>query len=150
MAANSKREQIIVQVETDINAIASINHVTRNAPSKTDLDSYALTQFPVICILAGLPDPVPHEVGRRVAGKDLFVSNLTLSLYGYFQDNVSPDTTLSSLVDDLWTKLYADPTRGGLALGTRLKPELNVDFWNPFYAFKIDAIVQYSHSTGGI
>jgi len=150
MAANSKREQIIVSVKEDLETIPSIATVKRSLPTLKDLENFAVTQFPVIAMVAGLPVPRPHVVGRRTAGKDVFISDLNISLYCYFQDNVEPDTQLSNILDDLWATLYADPTRGELAIGTTLKPEFYRGYWEPFYAFRVDVVIQYSHKTGGI
>ena len=150
MAANSKREQIINKVVAEMGEVSTIASVLRRVPSREELGNFALPQLPVCAIVGGLPVPVPHPVGRRSAGKDIFLSNLTVSLFVYFQDNVTPDTTLSSLLDDIWVKLYADETKGGLAINTTLTPTVSHDFWDPFYAFKLDAVIQYSHSKGGI
>lgn len=150
MAANSKREQIIEAVKAELETIGSISTVVRKLPTYKDLENFALTQLPVIALVGGLPVPVPHSVGRRVAGRDVFVSNLSIELFCYFQDNTSPDTTLSSILDDVWAKLYSDPTKGGLAIETTLTPDAYQDFWDPFYAFKLNATIQYSHLKGGI
>lgn len=149
MAANSKREQIIVKVEAELNAVASISHVVRKRPTYESLQSFPITQLPVVAIVSGIPKPVPHNVGRRPP-KDVFQSELRLSLYCYFQANANPDTTLSTLLDDLWAALYADTTKGGLVIDTTLDPEPTHDFWDPFYAFKLDVITQYYHNKGGI
>jgi len=150
MAANSLREQIIVAVVTELEGISTIKTVERRLPSKQDLDNFAITQFPVIAVVSGLPKPVEHKVTRDPAAKDVFLSELKMELYGYFQDNVNPDTTLSSLLDDIWVALYADPGKGGLVIETDLMPEIHQDFWDPFYAFKLDVILKYKHTTGGI
>lgn len=150
MAANSIREQIIVQVKSELDEVASLKTVVRRLPSKEDLQNFAITQLPVVAIVAGLPKPDPHYVPRGPARKDVFISDLSLRLFCYFQDNVNPDTTLSSILDDLWAALYSDTTKGGLAISTDLKPEVYTDFWDPYYAFMIEAIIKYSHTTGGI
>lgn len=150
MASNSKREQIILAVKSEVEEISAINTVVRKLPTYEDLKNFALPQLPVTVIVAGLPDPVPHERTRGGDLKDVFLSNLTISLFTYFQDHVNPDTTLSSLLDDLWAKLYADQQKGGLVLNTTIVPKVSQDYWDPFYAFKLDLVLQYSHSKGGI
>lgn len=149
MATNSKREQIIVAVVDELSTVSSVTTVIRKLPTYEDLQSFALTQLPVVAVVAGLPVPVAHPVGRGFP-KDMFLSDLTISLFCYFQDRVNPDTTLSDILDDLWAKLYEDPKKGGLAINTTLKPTASQDFWDPFYAFKLDAVIRYSHLTGGI
>jgi len=150
MAANSKREQIISIVTTELESIAAVKHVERRLPSKADLENFAITQFPVIAVVAGLPKPVEHKVTRHPAAKDVFISKLTIGLFCYFQDNVNPDTTLSSLLDDIWVALFSDPGKGGLAQSTDINPEVHQDYWDPFYAFKLDVVIKYQHDTGGI
>lgn len=150
MAANSKREQIVLKVVSELEELTSVKSVVRRIPTREELGEFALTQLPVVAVVAGLPVPMPHVVGRRPAGKDVFLSNLTVSLFVYFQDRTTPDSTLSTLLDDIWAKLYADEKKGGLAINTTLTPTASHDFWDPFYAFKLDAVIQYSHSKGGI
>lgn len=150
MAANSKREQIISVVVSELQAIAALTTVERRLPSKSDLENFAITQFPVVAVVAGLPKPVEHKVTRSPAAKDVFLSDLGIGLFCYFQDNVNPDTTLSSLLDDIWVALYSDPEKGGLALSTNVNPEVYQDYWDPFYAFKLDVVIKYQHDTGGI
>jgi len=149
MAANSKRERIVQQVVTELEAVSSVTTVIRKLPTYEDLGKFALTQLPVVAVVAGLPVPIPHPATRGT-GKDIFLSELALSLYCYFQDNVNPDSTLSTLLDDLWAKLYTDQEKAGLALGTVLKPTAHQDYWHPFYAFRLDAIITYTHGIGGI
>ena len=150
MTANSKREQIIVAVKAELTAISAFKSVVRRLPTKEDLENFAITQLPVIAVVAGLPKPVEHIVTRQPGAQDVFVSDLSIRLFGYFQNNKDPDTELSSHVDDIWVALYADPTKGGLTLKTTLKPEIYTDFWDPYYAFMIEAILKYKHTTGGI
>ena len=137
MADNSKREQIIVAVKAELEAIAAIKTVIRKLPTKEELDQFAGPQLPVIALVAGLPKPISHKVGRLPAGKDVFISRLKLSLFVYFQDNVTPDVTLSSLLDDIWVALYSDPAKGGLVIVTELDPEISQDFWDRYILMPI-------------
>lgn len=150
MGTNSKREQIIKAVKAELEDVASIRTVQRKLPTYEDLKNFAITQMPVVAMVSGLPVPVPHPNYRVVGGRDLFVSEITIGLYCYFQERTDPDTELSNLLDDIWAELYSDPTKGGLVIETTLKPHMHQDFWDPFYAFKVDLILKYSHSTGGI
>lgn len=150
MAANSIREQIILAIKAELEDIDSIKTIARRLPSKQDLDNYAGTQLPIIAIVARLPKPDPHYIGRSPAAKDVFISNLRIELYGYFQDNQEPDSTLSSILDDIWVKLYSDTTKGGLVIQTDLEPTIHQDFWAPYYAFRLDVNVKYKHTKGGI
>lgn len=153
MAANSKREQIILAVVAELETLSSVSSdsIKRRIPTYEELSNFALPQLPVIAVVGGLPKPVHHKV-TRVKGitKDVFISELTISLFTYFQDYVDPDSTLSSLLDDIWVKLYADQTKGGLVISTTLTPNVSQDYWDPFYAFKVDVKMQYTHDIGGV
>jgi hypothetical protein len=153
MAENSKREQIILAVVAELMTLSSVDSdsIKRRIPSYEELMRFALPQLPVIAVVGGLPKPVDHKT-TRIKGitKDIFISDLTISLFTYFQDHVDPDSKLSNLLDDIWAKLYADQTKGGLVVNTTLSPNVSQDYWDPFYAFKVDVVLQYTHDIGGI
>ena len=149
MSSNSKREKIILAVKAEIEEITTVKTVLRTIPTIQDLQNFAITQLPVVAMVAGLPVPSQHKTSRSL-NKDVFLSDLTIELFTYFQDNQNTDTALSSLLDDLWVKLYQDQTKGGLTIYTTLKPIPVRGYWKPFYAFKLDLVLTYYHDTGGI
>jgi len=150
MGTNSVREQLILEVKDRLGELAGIKTVMRVMPEYSDLQSFAVTQFPAIAIVGRLPLPVQKKSSRRPAGVDTFLSQLSLDLYCYLMVNENVDTEISDVLDDIWAKLYADPTRGGLATETEVTMEDNVVYWPPFAAFKVIAKITYQHDTGGI
>lgn len=150
MASNSKREQILEAIVAELGGISSIVTVMRTLQSYKDLRNFAITQFPAVAVIGRLPQPKEHIAGRRVGGVDTVVSELTVDLYAYFQNAKTPDTQISSLLDDLWAGLYADQTKGGLVISTILTPEELTEFWEPYGAFKLSVVMRYHHTEGGI
>jgi hypothetical protein len=150
MAANSKREQIIEADLVLIDAVSAINHAVRTIPQYSDLQDFAVTQFPVAAVVGGLPKPVLKKSGRTTHSVDQIQSRLTVGVYVYLMSNENADTEISSLLDDLWVALFSDPSRGGLVLDTDLDVQEDTQRWAPFVAFKINIIHHYIHDTGGI
>lgn len=149
MADNSKRERIIVADKQLIETMSSIKTVERRLPSYSDLQSFASTQLPVAAIVGRIPKPTNH-VSKRDGQVDQCVSILNVDVYVFLQENKNADTQISSLLDDFWSTLYSDPTRGGLAMFLELIAEENIETWSPFVAFKITCSHKYQHTTGGI
>ena len=153
MADNSRREQIIRQVISRLNTIEDLNHVVRAKQSHAQLKEFALTQFPVAAVQAGLPRPVEKKSNRRIAGVDKIISTLPVEVFVYSMTNViddNADMLISSLADDVWSKLYEDPTLGGLAIETLLTIAYDPEFWEPFLAFNMTMNIKYIHTTQGI
>lgn len=150
MAANSMREQIIVYVKDKVAELASIKTVSRVKQTYSQLQQFAVTQFPLVAVVGRLPLPVEKVSGRTRVKIDLIISELPIDLYVYFQDKVTPDETLSNLLDDLWSKLYEDETMGDLVISTLLTVDEEPEYWEPFVAFRITVKVKYKHTTGGI
>lgn len=156
MANNSKREQIIEALKTNVEDIPAITEVTRVRPNFTDLENFAGTQLPLVSLVGKLPKPVPHKAGRRTGLHDKFISDLDVELYCYALENVNPDSKVSDLADDLWVKIHSDPTLittaypEGLALQVIILPEIQVGIWDPYVVFKMTCTYQYVHDTGGI
>lgn len=143
------RESIIVAVKTLVDGVSSISKVVRNQPnSLEDLSNYAATELPLVAVVGGIPQPVAHPGGRR--GKDFFLSTLQIQLFCYFMDNENPDTTLSTLLSDLWIAVYASQRLSGQATGMELKPDFRKLTMPPYCAFALECHVQYKHTTGGI
>ena len=156
MADNSKRELIILELISNIEDISSIVTVERVRPSFADLGNFAETQLPLVAVVGKLPKPFPKRSGRQTGVVDKFVSDLEIDLFCYAMDNVNPDSKVSDLVDDLWAKIYSDPTLitddylDGLTLQVEVMPEIQIGVWDPYVIFKIVCTYKYVHGTGGI
>jgi len=150
MAANSMREQIIVYVKGKVEELASIKTVSRVRQTYSQLQQFAVTQLPLVAVVGRLPHPVEKVSSRTKVKIDLIISELLIDLYVYFQDNVTPDETLSNLLDDLWVKLYSDEAMGNLVISTLLSVDEQPEYWEPFVAFRMMVKVKYKHTTGGI
>jgi hypothetical protein len=131
----------------DVDAIA---HVARKKLGFSELSSIPQTQLPYICIQAGLPDGSLKKSDRVAGNIDRIISELKIEIIVYGQDNVTPDSTISSLADDIWAALYSDPQQSGLCISTEVKTEIETGIFDPYFVFSIECIVQYIHSTGGI
>ena len=152
MAGNSKRERILVKVVSNIEAIAAIEQTTRVQPNTLDdIRRYSSGQMPLVAVIGGVPQPTEHISGRKPGGVDVVLSKLGIDLYVYFMDNENPDSTLSSLMDDLWATLYADQTLGfKFVTGVIISPKVEIAAWPPYVAFSLVMNVNYHHTTGGI
>lgn len=157
MAANSKREQILLQVVSEVETLiddGTVKTVSRRLPEGIEeLDRYASTQLPLVVVMGQLPRLLEVHGGNRSnrsADCKLVKWSLPVGVYGYFMDNENPDTTLSSFADDLFRVLNADPSKGGLAIETRVLPDAQIGIWDPYVAFKFLVEVHYVHTLGGI
>lgn len=156
MAANSKRELIILELVNNIEDISSINTVERVRPNFADLGNFAETQLPLVAVVGKLPKPVPKRSGRQTGIVDKFISDLEIDLFCYAMENVNPDSKVSDLADDLWAKIHSDPTLitddylKGLTLQVDVMPEIQVGIWDPYVVFKMVCIYKYVHTIGGI
>jgi len=151
MAKNSKREQILVYHKKYlIGKVSSISHVVRVMPQYADLQHFAVTQFPLAAVVGKLPVPVEKISGRDGSAVDIIISSLKIENYVYLQERENPDSLISNIVDDVWAKCYSNVTYGGLVLSTTLDVSEDIEYWDPFIAFKLTTEVKYKHSTGGI
>lgn len=150
MAADSKRERIINFVIDEIRSLETVKHVMRKQPSYNDLKLFSNMQFPAVAVVAGLPVPDEKEPARSSAGHDRIISSLDIKVFCYLQDRVNPDAMISNLLDDLFSKLYEDKTKGGLVISTVLKPMETTEYWDPYGAFCLVVKTKYSHTIGGI
>jgi hypothetical protein len=151
MATNSKREQILVyHTKYLIGKVKSISHVVRVMPDYAGLQNFAVTQFPLAAVVGRLPIPKEKKSSRDGSGVDLILSLLSIDNYIYLQERENPDTVMSNIMDDVWTKCYSDVTYGGLVISTILKVNKEPEYWEPFVAFKLTSEVVYQHTTGGI
>lgn len=153
MATNSKREQIILKMVSNLESIAAIQTVDRKPLTGiSDLQQYATTQLPMAVVLAGLPVPEPKKSERgRSSNANKIISTLITDILVYAEDNVTPDITVSNLADDIWVAMYADITQGfRWVLDTEVKPDANVGVWDPYVAFRMLVKITYLHDKGGI
>lgn len=150
MASNSIREQIIVAEKAVLETLTTIKTVSRTRIAFSDLDTIANTQLPMLALVGKLPKPVDKLSSRQQGVPDKFISELGIDVYCYALANVDPDTMVSTLADDIWTQLFLDPTVGGLALETKITPEVQVGVWDPYIAFKMLCSITYIHGRGGI
>ena len=156
MAANSKRELILLEVKDLIEQLSTINTVERVRLSFTDLNNYSGPQLPLVAVVGGLPKPIPKKSGRTAGDSDKFISSLNVDLICHAMDNVNPDSTVSSLADDLWAKIYSKPTLvnsdypKGLVLDVSVNPEIKIGIWDPYVVFKMSCVYKYVRGTGGI
>lgn len=151
MAANSKREQLLNKVVSLMEGLASISTVKRVQPTGFEqLKAYATTQLPLAVVLGGLP--VPREkFSNRTRKLDVVHSDLGVDIFVYAMDNITPDSTISSLADDIWVALYEDITQGfKWVLGTRVIPEPATGIWEPYCGLNMRAVITYQHTKGGI
>jgi len=156
MAVDSRRELILKAVKDVLESLPAIRTVERTRPSFADLGNYADTQLPLIAVVGGLPKPDPKWSGRVHQTAGVIISDLSVELVCYAMDNVTPDSTISNLMDDIWTKVYSDPLLitddypDGLALRVEITPESQVGIWDPYVVFKLVCVYKYQHSMGGI
>lgn len=149
MAANSKREQIIVADKALVETVPGLKSVLRVQQSKSDLDCFAQTQFPVAAVVGRLPVPQEKRQGRT-PDTDQIISELKVDVFVYLQVNADVDTEISDLADGLFGALYLDQQRGKLCIETAVKINEKTNVWAPFAAFQITAVHKYVHGIGGI
>lgn len=149
MSVNSLREQIIVANKTIVEALFGITTVTRTVQEYSELQNFAVTQFPVVAIVGRVPVPKSKRTGRN-GQVDLILSELNVDFYCYLMNNEEIDTAISSLLDDLWVALYSDQTRGGLVMTTEVTADNRIEYLAPFAAFRLTVLHTYKHGPGGI
>ena len=149
------REQVITKVKTAVETAASLVKVVRRVPSVerlAELKEMPQTQFPMAAIEAGLPVP-DEKMSARLQGKiDLVISDLAIKVNCYLIDNDEDtmDTSLGTLLSEMWAAILADPTFDNYVLETRLRPDPDIVFWHPFVGFQIVVTVKYTHSTSEV
>lgn len=149
MGENSLREQIILADVAILEAMSQIKTVKRTVQSYADLQEFATPQFPAVAVVGGLPVPTNH-VQTRTGQVDQIVSLLKVNVYTYLMANKDHDSVISSMLDDMWPALYADPTRNGLCMFTELTATGDKEQWDPYVAFLVTINHQYKHNTQGV
>ncbi len=145
------REEVILAILNTLNGLSEFTHVERRLPSYENLQQFANTQFPVVALVAGLPQPTEKFSSRGPGGViDKVISQLDVELFVYLMDNDNADAAISEMLEALWVALLEDESQGDLVLGTTLVPEREVEFWHPYVAFKVTVSMRYIHTKGGI
>lgn len=148
MALNSVREQIINNVVSTLEGVESLKSVKRRRMTDLDeLQSVPTTLLPYISVTGGLPEPIQKKSGRRTGNVEVVTSVLAVEIVCYHLAPVDPDVVLSNLLDDVWSALYEDQTRGGIALETELIPQVEPVFIQPYILFRVVCNVTYLHDT---
>lgn len=144
---HSTREAIVTAIKTVLEGVGTVETVVRRMPTFEQLKMFAMPQFPVVAMVAGLPVPDEKESARLPARLDLVVSELAIGLLVYVIDNNDDevDTTISTLLNTLWVALYADTTLGNRVLSLKVKPIPEQAFVPPFGMFKLKVEVRYIH-----
>ena len=150
MATNSKREQIIEWIVGEVESLQLFNKVTRSNPAYNELGNFADTEFPVASIIAGLPQRVKHEQGRAPGGADVFISQLDVVIFVWENVNESIDTRISELADELWVKMWEDPTKNNLVIATDNFFGEVPTWLRPYVTFNLTCRTLYKHTRGGI
>jgi len=148
----TQREQIIKYIETQLNKSLILKFVTRRLASYDDLKSFAGTQFPLACMVSGLP-VAQDKLSSRIQGTiEKTISALSIDCYVYLMDSSDSkaDSLISDTADELKKLILSDPRQGKLVLSTSIEFEPHVGRWDPFVAFKITIKMNYLHTTGGI
>jgi len=148
---SSTRETIVKALIDDIESIAGAKTVVRSFPTNKALEAFSWSQFPVIAVVAGMPTPEEKLSSRSQGIPDLYRSSLIVSLFMYFHDTGSKvDENMSEWLNKIWSKVLADPTRGGEAFSTEVRPDPSVEYFDPYVAFKVDVVIKYHRTTGEI
>jgi len=153
MAENSIREQILLYTKAKLKDIEGIVKVQRKQPADmSELKEYSELEFPLICMVGSLPDPMAHEQTRGpvLTIRDLFLSDMSILMTTWLMDNEEPDSKVSFYLDEIWRTFYADQEFGGLIEGLSLHPRVDVVIWEPYVGFNVEMKVQYYHGIGGI
>lgn len=150
MAENSKRELLILKVIEELDSVEWVKTIERVRPTMVELENYPNTMLPMVAVEGGLPVPVEKKSSMRPGGVDIIVSKLTLKLFCYILDNVTPDSTISNYLDDIWAKMYEDPLKGNLSIETTVEPHSETLVFSPYTAFSVNVTVVYLHDTNGI
>jgi len=146
----TQRERIADYIFRRLEKSYTAKTVLRRFASYAELQEFALPQFPVLCMVTGLPVPV-EKLSARVQGQiDVTISSLKIECFCYLQDAEEVDSTISDLADELKKKILDDPRQNNLVLDTKVTFDPDVGYLSPFVAFKLITEVHYKHTTGGI
>lgn len=154
MAENSQREQILEAIKSKLLQLQWAKVVKRSRPSFDSLKSIPNTMFPFISLTGALPSGQPAKRDERnaYAKYTKFISTLRIDVvvFDFMYSNTEYDVLISNRADDLWAKIYEDPSFGNLLLSCLIEPEPVVGVWDPYLAFKMTVVGTYHHGIGGI
>lgn len=150
MATNSKREQILVRVQETLAKIPSITTIRRVPFNEVNQLDSASTEMPVAVVMGQLPQP-EEKFSNRTKKLDKVISTLPIDILVYAEDNDTPDSTISILLDDIWAEFYNDISLGfDWVHGLVITPELDTMIAAPYVIFKVTIAVKYEHDRRGI
>lgn len=115
MAADSKREKVLVYLEKKLHDLAAMSGVQRRLPWEDELDAIPASSFPFAAIVGGMPqveDGAGFTLFSLPVAIVVYVSNAT-------QGEDDTDTRISDLADEVWRLIWEDTTCGGVALPDR-------------------------------
>lgn len=147
----STREEIVTAVYNTLNGLSYFKSVERILPTYEELTGIAETQFPALRMVAGLPVPEEHFSERgRGREADRIISRLDIELFVFLFGTDDADTEISTALSTIWVALMSDQTQGNQVFETTLDPDPNVEFWQPYSAFKVTVTMRYAHTKGAI
>lgn len=143
---DNKRELITKNIVSTLENGTSLAKVTRKKILLSDWDTIPETQLPYASVMSGLPNGAGVRFSTRQQGKIKDIrSELLTTVTVFGRDNVTPDETISSLLQEIWAALFVDYRRGNHALQTTIRPEVETDVFDPYYAFEIVVATEYLH-----
>lgn len=143
---DNKRELITQNIVASIATGTSLAKVARKKVLLADWDTIPETQLPYASVMSGLPNPQEIRFTTRQQGKIKDIrSELLTTITVFGRDNVTPDETMSALLQELWIAIFRDYRRGNHALQTTIRPEIETDVFDPYYAFEIVVATEYLH-----
>jgi hypothetical protein len=148
MGTNSRREAILNLIQTAMEEQDWIKKVQRQKLSVADLKNFATTQLPLLGLVGSLPVPRENTRSPREVA-DNFISDLSVDIVFYGFDNVTPDSSISEYMDDLWPVLF-NISFPKYVISAKVNPTQMTAIWKPYYAFSLKYIVTYNHNRGGI
>jgi len=113
------RERILENIKTTLEQISVANGYNNDIESVQRWMQHGNSLFDMPCIIIAAASEEQHPGPAPLVSCSLAVE-LTLWYRQPENDNVSTDTRLNSLLEDVMRALYADYTRGGLAQDTEI------------------------------
>lgn len=143
---DNRREIITLGIIAALENVSSITTVTRKKVLLEEFEDIPATQLPYASVMSGLPDPQDTRFSTRLQGKIKDIrSELLTTVTVFGLDNEDPDSTISSLLQDIWAAIFVDYRRGNHALQTTIRPEVRTGIFDPYYAFEIVVATEYLH-----
>lgn len=151
MAYNSKREKLLRQVASQLAQIEDMVSVRRAQPFD---DAMCVPrhvdgkEFPFCAVIGGLPELVKT---RSIISKGLrwisqrgdMEAKIHVNITCYLQAVRDRDLLISHLADEIWRKLWEDPTFGGIAHKIQLTPNMAVRHFAPYAVFNFTCEIYY-------